>query len=118
MPYVQSPPVTTRADFAKAVLQEIGVVPSGADPSAEDSADVLARWDREWGQLNRRGIIAFPANVFPAEVITPLVRYIGIVCMPLFGISTTAQALNEAEQALTAVSGKIYSTATAWNLYF
>lgn len=118
MAYVQSPPVTTRADFAKAVLQEIGVVPSGADPSSEDAADVLARWDREWGQLNRRGIVSFPPDVFPAEVVQPLIRYIGVVCMPLFGIATTQQALDDAEQSLTAVSGRVYSTATAWNLHF
>lgn len=118
MAYVQSPPITTRADFAKAVLQEIGIVPSGSDPSAEDSADVLARYDREWGQLNRRGIVSFPVDVFPAEVVQPLVRYMGIVCMPLFGLPTNMQALDDAEQALTAVAGKTYSTLTAWNLYF
>lgn len=118
MAFVNTPPITSTSDFAKAVLQEIGVVPSGSDPSAEDTADVLARYYREWGALNKRGILSNPVDVFPAEIVQPLIRYIGIVCMPLFGISTTQQSLDDAEQALTAVSGKTYSTATAWNLYF
>lgn len=118
MAYVQSPPVTTRADFAKAVLQEIGVVPSGADPSSEDAADVLARWDRKWGELNRRGIISFPPDVFPTEVVEPLIVHIGVVCKPLFGIAVGPSELSDTEQALTAVSGRVYSTATAWNLHF
>jgi len=118
MAYLITPPITTRADFAKAVLVEIGICPTGADPSAEDQQDVLDRYDREWADLSSREIVSFPSNVFPSNVTAALIRYMGVVVAPLFGIPATVEAKQDAEQALTAVAGKPYSTRPAFNLYF
>lgn len=118
MAYVISPPVTTRADFAKAVLQEIGITASGDDPSAEDQSDVLKRWDRAWAYLNKLEKISSPADVFPAEIVQPLIEYVGVLCKPLFGLQVAIGEEDTALQALVAVSGRTYSTRTAYNIYF
>lgn len=118
MAYIVSPPVTTRADFAKNVLQQIGVVPSGAIPSSEDQADVLQVYNQEWGDLNRQGIATWPMDVFPAEVVARLIDYIGVCASPQFGITVTTEDRSDALQALIVVAGRPYTGAPAWNQYY
>jgi len=59
--------VWSESDLAKAVLRRLGVLGTGQNPSAEDSADVIESWVSIHQNLRTQGVAPFPVSAIPVE---------------------------------------------------
>jgi hypothetical protein len=88
--------MASESELARQVMQELGDLAAGTDPSAEDGTDILARYQQLLVMLVDEDYADWPAgtstseDVIPAAAMPGLVQIVAYECAPMFGHSKAA----------------------------
>lgn len=87
--------MATENDLAKQVMQELGVLAAGTDPSAEDGTDVLTRYHQRLLMLTDEDCADWMAGSAPTDDVIPdaampgLIQCIAYECAAMFEVPKT-----------------------------
>lgn len=81
--------MTTRTmiELAKAVMLDLGLIDASADPSAEDSAYVRARYQDLMAELRDDRLVYWEDDAIPREAFEAVVKLMGLTVGTAFGLA-------------------------------